>query len=127
MALTWYPDFCPTGGCALEIERDWSAVKRVKLCVHHETVKNTNGMTDQQIFKSILQSSRVKEVARGAAKSTLGLPKDHPGLPFTVGADGNFTIQSGVSGQTRTAVRTAVSAAVASVEKPAGTSDVTVL
>lgn len=130
MILTWYPDYCPIGNCVIEIEPDWSAVRRMALCPHHQNLKITLGLTDDQVFRAILASSRMKETARWAIKEELmklgEMDKEHPGVPYTVEADGNFIIQSGKTGPTRTALRTLVATALAVVEKPTGTSTVTV-
>lgn len=131
MILTWHPDFCPNGEhCSLEIEPDWSAVRRMVLCAHHQNLKTTLGLTDDQVFRAILASSRVKETARWTVKEELmrlgEMDKEHPGVAYTVEADGNFTIQSGKTGPSRTALRTAVNLALAVVEQPVGTSTVTV-
>lgn len=130
--MFWTPDFCPPGpSCTLEIERDWSKIVRfVRCCPHHQSLRDS-GLDDQRVFAAILQSSRVKEAARAAAKTELGLDKEHPGLPFTVAADGSITVLTGINGErtnglVRALVRTAVDAAVALVEKPEGTSTVTV-
>lgn len=130
--LIWQPDFCTSNpGCALEIARDWSGVIQViRYCAHHQALK-TGGLTDARVFTAMLQSSRVKEAARWAAKVELMsrgiVDKEYPGLPFTVAADGSFTIQSGVVGAVLTAVRSVVDAAVLTVSRPIGTSTVSVV
>jgi len=83
--LTWMPDFCPSGNCRIELDKaggkvDWTRPKSfVTLCPHHRGLKDS-GLTDQQVFDAILQSSRVKEAARWAVKVELGLGKEHPGV-----------------------------------------------
>ena len=96
--VTWYPDFCPSGQCKIELEKangsiNWTTPKRfIALCPHHQNVKNTNALDDAGIFTAILQSSRVKEKARAAVKRELALDKEHPGVPYRVNADGSFTV-----------------------------------
>lgn len=122
----WTPDFCVGQPCRIEIEPDWSGlVQFVRLCSHHQSLR-TGGMSDANLFTAIMQSSRVKERARAAAKLELALDKEHPGLPYRVLADGNISIVSGVTGPTRTRVRTAVSTAILTVNRPTGTSTVSV-
>ena len=125
--LAWTPDFCPGGRpCRIEIERDWSGPRRfLALCPYHEVLRS-GGASDSQLFAITLQSSRVKEAGRAAAKAELALSKDNPGLPFRVLADGSISIISGATGTTRTRVRNAVDAAVVTVSRPAGTSTVAV-
>jgi len=141
--LIWTPDFCPPGPpCRLEIERDWSAVRQfLTICAHHKSL----GLTGQQIFRALLQSTRLKERARWEIKLSLGLNKQHPGVPYRVNPDGSFTILTDraslawrlddgsagplprVSDADRTAARTVALAAIASIERPLGTSTLTVL
>lgn len=142
--LTWFPDFCPSGSCALEIERDWSGVKQfIRVCPHHQGLRD-GGLNDQQAFAAILQSSRVKETARWATKVELGLNKEHPGVPYRVNADGSFTVPTdraslawtapdgsigplpNINNADRVRARTAANNAVLLVSRPAGTSQVTV-
>ena len=141
MTLTWYPDFCPSGQCQIEIERDWSAPRRfVRRCAHHQSL----GLADQPLFDAILQSSRVKEAARWTVKVELGLDKEHPGVRYRTNADGSFTVltdaaslawvrEDGTAGplptirnQDRTRARTAATTAASTVSRPTGTSTVTV-
>ena len=128
MSLTWYPDFCPSGQCAIEIESDWTVKSFRKACPHHQSLRNGHG--DTGAFRAILQSSRVKEVARWQAKLELMdrgiVDKEFPGVPYTVGSDGNFTLQPGGNNTVKNAIRTRILVATALVEKPAGTSTVTV-
>ena len=142
--LIWTPDFCPSGSCRLEIERDWSAVKSVlRYCTHHQSLRD-GGLDDQQVFNAILQSSRVKETARWQIKLELGLDKEHPGVPYRINPDGSFTIptdraslawslQDGspgplpvINAADRARARAAANSAVLGVSRPSGTSTVTV-
>lgn len=127
MALIWIPDFCPPGSpCEIEVLDDWSGpVAYRKMCAHHASLK-AGGLTDAQVFDATVQSSRVKEAARSVVKEQLALDKEHPGVSYTVDASGNFTIQSGAVGQTRTAIRNAVAAELLTLRRPTGTSTVTV-
>ena len=128
--ITWYPDFCPSGGCQIEIEPDWSGPRRfVKTCAHHQSLRNAHG--DSGALNAILQSSRVKETARWEAKQELmarGLAtKDGlPGVPYTVDASGNFTLQPGGNNTVKNAIRTRITTALQAVDKAPGTSTVSV-
>ena len=124
--LYWTPDFCPSGSCHLEIEPDWSAVVSfVRCCPFHQSLRDS-GLTDQQTFIAMLQSSRIKEYARYAAKIELALDKEHPGISYSVDAQGNFVIVTGASGAKLTKIRTAVANALAGVDKPVGTATIVV-
>lgn len=125
--MIWHPDFCTSNpGCEIEIKPDWSGpVAYRKTCAHHASLK-TGGLTDDQVFQAMLQSSRVKEAARAVAKEMLGLDKEHPGLPYTVDTAGNFTVQSGAVGSIRTAIRNSVATELLKISRPTGTSTVTV-
>jgi hypothetical protein len=128
MILTWYPDFCPPGqSCAIKIEPDWGKAKRGSIyCSHHQRLMD-GGLTFDEVFTAILQSSRAKEAARWAMKLELGLDKEHPGLPYTVDANGDITIQSGVVGTAHARVKGRADAAVSALHRPAGTSMVKVV
>jgi hypothetical protein len=68
---------------------NWTTPKAfLSVCPHHQGL----GLSDQQRFDAILQSSRRKEAARWAVKVELGLDKEHPGVPYTKNADGSFTV-----------------------------------
>ena len=141
--MFWTPDFCPRGSCRIEVARDFSLVALVRLCPHHQSLKDS-GLTDQQVFRAIVQSSRLKERARWEVKLSLGLDKEHPGVPYRVNADGSFTIPTDraslawmlpdgsvgplptISTADRNVARTNALAAVLLVERPAGTSTLTV-
>src|SRR3990167_10464654 len=132
--LTWYPDTC--SGCSIEINNgDFVTPKRIiSLCPHHQSVKNTNNLTDNQVFESIVQSNRVRETARYAAKTYLKLDKEHPGVPYRIEADGSFTIGIDQLGSKMAEwpsskreldkLQAVISEAVLSVERPIGTSEV---
>jgi hypothetical protein len=130
--LIWYPDFCARGQCVLEIEQGHTGlVFAISFCPHHQSLKD-GGLTDAQVFAAIVQSSRVKEAARWAAKLHLLLDKEHPGVPYRVETDGNFTIGVDSRGEEmpewpkndiqRALLATAIDAAVLEVTRPAGTS-----
>lgn len=124
--IIWHPDFCVgPSRCAIEITRAWSVIQFLELCSHHRGLRD-GGLTDEQLFAAILQSSRVKEVARWAIKQHLGLDKEHPGVPYLVLGDGSISIRPGLTGQARTAARTVAATAIATVSRPQGTSLVTV-
>ena len=132
--LIWYPDTC--SGCSFELtEGDWDNPQRVvTLCTRHQSVKDNNALTDDQVFKSIVQSNRVRETARYAAKTYLKLDKEHPGVPYRIEADGSFTLGVDQLGNkmagwpTRKVdldkLQAVISEAVLSVERPIGTSEV---
>jgi hypothetical protein len=127
--LTWYPDFCPSGQCAIEIERDWSGPRQfIKTCAHHQGLLNTLGAANA--FMAILQSSRVKETARWEAKQELmarGLAdKEMPGVPYIVASNGNFTLTPGGNNTVKNAIRARIATALQSVEQPQGTSTMSV-
>lgn len=98
----------------------------VTLCPHHMRVKFNNGLSDADTYRAIKASYAIREKARYAAKLALKLDKEHPGLPYVVGTDGTFTVLSGVTGPARTAVRSAVDASIAGLERPTGTSAVVI-
>ena len=182
--LTWYPDFCPSGQCRVELVKEvissvnpkagqvgtrtgamttfhddgsstveyidyeyiepdflvtttihWDVPKSIiELCPHHQSVKNTHGHNDKGIFEVILQSSRVKESARWAAKLALALDKEHPGVPYRVEPDGSFALGMDKNGlkmlewPTKKAdkdkLQADVDASVLPITKPNGTSAV---
>ena len=121
--LIWYPDFCPPGQpCALEIAPDWSAVNAfMRACPHHQSLRD-GGQSDNEVFSAMLQSCRVKEIARWEAKLELGLSKDHPGVAYRVEADGSITIMTGASEFVLAGIRSRIARAIATVPRPLGTS-----
>ena len=123
--MLWTPDFCPPGdACTIEIAEDWSAVIAFHhACPHHQSLR-TGGLSDQQVYTAIVQSSRVKETARDVTKLELG-SVDAP--TYTVAANGDITIQSGATGANKTKVQTAVTTSLLSVSQPVGTCKVTVV
>jgi hypothetical protein len=142
--MIWTPDFCVGQPCRIEISRDWSTVTNVlRYCQHHQSIKDS-GLADQQVFRAILQSCRVKESGRYAVKQELGLDKQHPGVPYSVATDGSILIRTdraamgwvredGTAGpvpnynlQDRERARQAASLAMGTVERPSGTSLVAV-
>lgn len=137
--ITWHPDFCPddpaTGrpsSCVLILRNDWSAVVEVaRRCSHHASVQDANKLDDQALFDVILQSSRVKEAARSAAKAHLELDKDHGGVPYRVEADGSFTVGVTKGGDVfpgldarKSELQTKIDTEVGKIEKPTGVSAV---
>ena len=113
--VTWYPDFCPSGQCMIELEKangsiNWTTPKRfIALCPHHQNVKNTNALDDAGIFTAILRSSQAKEKARWALKLDLmasgtvdddyeggrAIDKEWPGAKFKVDPNGDIIIERG--------------------------------
>ena len=130
--VTWRPDFCPTGGCVIELEKsngsvNWTSPKSlITLCPHHQNIRTQLGLTDTQVFRAILFSSKLKERARWEAKLEMGLDKEHPGVPYRVNPDGSFAIVTGETGQRLTRVRNRINAALTLIERPLGVSGVTV-
>lgn len=119
MAMIWQPDFCPSGKCEYEVSQDWTTCISVrKCCPHHQALRDT-GVSDQTLFESVVQSSRVKEAARSAAKEVMyGSPKAGPEIPFTVAADGTIEIVvNGVTVAVKNEVITAVDLAKKLVPK----------
>lgn len=131
MALIWHPDFCPSGSpsCIFDVTNGWDNATPIRYCRHHQSLKD-GGLTDAQVFAAVLQSSRVKEAARWAVKLELialgDMTEANPGVLYTVGQDGNFTIDTGKTGLELTTIQTAVSTALVAVTQPIGTSTVTV-
>jgi hypothetical protein len=117
--IRWRPDFCPTGQCIFELDKQGNFVAAHTLCPHHDGL----GLTALATFNAAIQSSRVKERARTIVREQLALPETPP---YTVGSDGNFTIASGLTGPARTALRNAVTTALSGISQPAGTSTVTI-
>ena len=140
--MFWTPDFCPRGSCRIEITQNWILIGIVRYCPHHQSLRD-GGLTDQQVFRAIVQSSRLKERARWEIKLSLGLDKQHPGVPYRVNPDGSFTVLTDraslawmkddlvgplptISPADRTRARTAAVNAIANLERPLGVSAVTV-
>ena len=113
--LTWYPDFCPTGQCMIELEKsngsvNWTIPKRlISLCPHHQNVKSTHALDDTGVFTAILRSSQAKEKARWALKLDFmangtidddyeggkAVDKEWPGARFHVDPNGDILIERG--------------------------------
>ena len=117
--ITWYPDFCPSGQCMIELEKtggslNWTIPQSIiALCAHHQNVKNVNALDDTGIFTAILRSCQAKEKARWALKldfmangtiddnyvsetnQTGVIDKEWPGARFTVDPSGDILIETG--------------------------------
>jgi len=87
---------------------------------------NDNALTARQIFDVIENSCRRLNYARYAAKVELGLDKEMPGLPYTVDAAGNFTIETSSSGARLTATRSAVTNRLRDEPKLTGSGSVSI-
>lgn len=124
--MNWMPDFCLGRPCVIELTPTFGFSRFLVKCTRHAAIQSTEQITDQGLFDAILQSSRVKEVARYALKVHMGLSKEHPGLSYTVAPDGSMSIQTGLTGQARTAARAAANTAMSTVSKPRGTVTVSV-
>jgi hypothetical protein len=94
--LEWTPDFCPPGAsCTLEVSHDWTTVKRfIACCPHHQSLRET--LSDQELFESLVQSSRDKEAVRHAVKKHLKLDKEAEPPGFEVLQDGSIVVLSGL-------------------------------
>lgn len=91
---------------------------------------------DKSLHAAVVQSNRVRERARVAAKVNLALNADHPGVwyrneldgSFTLGVDANGTMMPGWPAQNNTVKRAALAAAIAAeialIDKPIGTTSV---
>jgi len=122
----WTPDFCPSNPpCVIELGADWTAPRGfARMCSHHQAMRD-GGMRDVEVFRSIVQTSRVKEVARYRIKTELALSKE-VSIPYRVEPDGRIVIESGERGARLTELRGKVAAALALIERPTGTSAVEV-
>lgn len=119
MTTTYRPDFCFTGNpCRIEIEPGNVLVQFLGKCPAHTTIQTANALTDAQLFASILQSSRRKEVARWGAKLAIDLDEE---VPFTVDADGTIHIITGLNAIRRAQLNAEVQMAIVGVEAPTGT------
>ena len=138
-------DTCPgPSPCSMEMESDWQTLKRfTRLCSHHQSLRD-NGLDDQALLRSHRASWKVKETARAAVKSELGLDKEHPGAAYLINADGSFTVLTDpvsliwvlpdgspgplpvIRQNDRNRARDRALAAIEPIEKPVGTSIVTV-
>jgi hypothetical protein len=138
-------DTCPGPvPCSIEMESDWQTLKQfARLCPHHQSLRD-GGLDDQALLLAHRASWRAKETARAAVKAELGLDKEHPGAAYLINADGSFTVltdpvsliwvlEDGSPGplplirqNDRNRARDRALAAIATFERPAGTSQVTV-
>ena len=138
-------DTCPgSSPCSMEMESDWQTLKQfTRLCPHHQSLRD-GGLTDQALLRAHRQSWAVKETARAAVKAELGLDKEHPGVVYLINADGSFTVLTDpvsliwvnpdgspgplplIRQNDRNRARTRALEAIAGIEKPVGTSTVTV-
>lgn len=85
-------DDCPAGAaCQYEIDSSCNFKAAIRLCSFHQSKKNS-GMTDSEVFDDLRKGQKARETARWIAKVSLGLDKEHPGVPFKVETDGVFTI-----------------------------------
>jgi hypothetical protein len=85
-------DDCPTGSaCQYEIDSACNFKAAIRLCSFHQAKKDS-GLTDAEVFDDLHKGQQARETARWIAKVSLGLDKEHPGVPFKVEQDGIFTI-----------------------------------
>jgi hypothetical protein len=127
MILTWYPDFCPAGGrCAIETDQGQNNLIRfARLCSHHQGLAD-GGLSHDQVFRAIRNTTSAKERARWALKLDLGLDKEHPGLPYRVEPNGDITILSGAPASQRARLQNVAAQAAAGIERVPGISNVVV-
>ena len=138
-------DTCPgPRPCSMEMESDWIVLKQfTRLCAHHQSLRD-GGLTDQELLRAHRASWAVKETARAVVKAELGLDKEHPGVAYLINADGSFTMLTDpvsliwvspdgslgplpvIRQNDRNRARTRALAAIEPIEKPVGTSTVTV-
>lgn len=122
------PDFLPSRKTL------WDRVqKTISLCPNHQSVKDKNALTDDQIFKTVIQSCRAREYARYACKLELGLDKESV-IPYRIEPDGSFTLgvdqlnnkmtQWPTAKRDLDKLRAVVNEAILTVERPIGTSEV---
>lgn len=136
----WLPlDSCPSfPPCEIRVNgaTGGGLVGFVHRCAYHDGLLATVA-DDAGLYSAILHSEFVREAARAAAKQSLGLDKEHPGVPFRIEADGSFTLgldrRNGhmpewprTAGQARTRLATAIADAIGDIPKPLGTSTVTI-
>lgn len=129
MPVLWYPDFCPNGGqCVIEEDSNGNKLALRAVCPHHGAMRSS--MSDAQIMAVIVASTQAKERARWVVKQhfmSLGtMDKEHPGVPYRVEPNGDFTILSGAKGGTLATLRTLVSTEVSVFDAMPGVSKVTV-
>ena len=120
-------DTCPgPRPCSMEMDSDWTTLKRfIRLCPHHQSLRD-DGLDDQALLRAHRASWNLKETARALAKSEMALDKEVPGIPFRVEPNGDFVIETGLKGQPLTRLKTLIAQALSTIEKPVGTSQVTV-
>jgi hypothetical protein len=102
-----------------------------RLCSFHVS-QRAQFASDDELYDVLVQGERVREAARWAVKLELKLDKEHPGVPFTVGQDGNFTLDLDALGLPLTVAdkaraQAAAQAAVAQVRRPPGVRTIAVL
>lgn len=78
----------------LEVADDWQKVVKFRLCCDHHQGLLDGGMTEQQVFEVLMQTTRDKEAVRAEAKRLLGLPHEEQ-VPYQVEADGSITVLVG--------------------------------
>ena len=143
MILTWYPDVCRGGQCVIrQNPADLETPELViTLCPLHMGMKFNNALDDAETYRRMRVNMRLRERARAVAKTELALDKEFPGLPYTIAADGSFTILLGnytknadgsftrsgnVSNQTRTRIQSALTTALGVIEQSPGIVSVSV-
>lgn len=128
----------------MEMDSDWVGLKQfTRLCAHHQSLRD-GGLTDSQLLRAHRASWAVKETARAVVKAELGLDKEHPGAAYLINSDGSFTVLTDpisliwanpdgspgllpvIRQNDRNRARTRALAAISLIEKPVGTSIVTV-
>ena len=84
-------DDCPDNPCQFERDAKGQYIQMLRCCKFHQQ-KIDSGMTGEEIYKEILINGRARDEARYKIKMSLGLDKEHPGIPFKLEDDGTFTL-----------------------------------
>jgi len=84
-------DDCPDGACQFEIDSSCNFVGVIHYCKFHQAMSDS-GIKDAQIWDEMRKKATSREQARYAAKLSLGLDKEHPGICFKIEKDCTFTL-----------------------------------
>ena len=138
-------DTCPgPRPCSMEMESDWIVLKQFNhCCAHHQSLRD-GGMGDKDLLRAQRASWNALTIVRAVVKAELGLDKEHPGAAYLINADGSFTVLTDpvsliwvapdgspgslplIRQNDRNRARTRALEAIAGIDKPVGTSQVTV-
>ena len=88
----WLPDVCPDQSAPCRILTVGGAggafVRFEGKCAFHAKSK----VPDRDLYAAIVDFNSQREVSRGAAKASLNLDKEHPGVPYRMEPDGSYTL-----------------------------------